>query len=220
MAEVSWGLLPVEASKIYFDPEKSIKAIEKKNKQGVTSCPSVLKLLQKTHIIKCPFDLKLRFTGSLEAPEIRPIEEFTSIHHHKLKSIFSLSPRKDWLNEEFPVFQITTPYVFTSKEEIDIIQKFPRDLIGTNCPFRLIEGQFPIDTWVRPLSWAVEWIDIKKDITLRRGQSWFDITFAHNDFSKNLKLSKVELEDKILKEIESVKDITGYIKGTSKLMER
>ena len=220
MNVVSWGILPVEASSIYFKPESLIGVLNNKSKFGAAACPAVLKLLQNTFSIKCPFDFHIRYTGTVENPKIQTILEGCSISPEKLASLFSLSPKKDWLNPNLPVFQITTPYVFFSNTPNEIIQRFPRELIGKGFPFRLIEGQFPIDTWKRPLSWAVEWVDINRDIIFKRGYPWFNISFISEDLSSNTRLEKMELKPKVLNEITANKDVTKYIKGTSKLMER
>jgi len=220
MNDVSWGLLPVEASVIYYDPISLLGVLNKKSRLGAGACPAVLKLLQNTFVVRCPFDFHIRFTGTLESPEIRPIIEGCSIAPEKFSSIFSISPREDWLNPSVPVFQITTPYVFFSNVPNEIIQRFPRELIGKGYPFRLIEGQFPIDTWKRPLSWAVEWVDFKKDIKFKRGNPWFDISFISENINVNTRLKKINLEKKDLEVLMSYKDVTKYIKGTSKLMER
>ena len=66
MNTVSWGLLPVEASSIYFKPVSLLGTLNRKSKYGAGACPAVLKLLQNTFSIKCPFDFHIRFTGTLE----------------------------------------------------------------------------------------------------------------------------------------------------------
>ncbi len=171
--------------------------------------------------MKCPFDIHLRYSNiNSNSPEIRPIIEGCSIKPHKLKHIFYLSPPNEWLNKDYPIFQITTPYVFFANKPIDIIQRFPRLLIGKNYPFRLIEGKFPIDKWKRPLSWAVEWIDTKKDIIIKRGMPWFDLNFNSTNIKDSFKLVKKKFTKSDEAELLSTKDITNYIKGTNKLMER
>ena len=220
MNDISWGLLPVEASAIYYNPSSLLGILNNKSKVGAGACPAVLKLLQNTFSVKCPFDFHIKFTGTLNNPQIRPVLEGCSITPDKFANIFSLSPREDWLNPLLPVFQITTPYVFFSSKPNELIQRFPRELIGKGFPFRLIEGQFPIDTWKRPLSWAVEWIDLKKDIKFKRGIPWFDISFISENINANTRLKKINLKQEDLEELMSNKEVTKYIKGTSKLMER
>ena len=219
MSEICWGLLPVEASSIYLPPYSLLGQINSKNKTGANICPAILKLLQNTFTINCPFDFHLRYTGSLKKPEIRPIIEGCSILEEKLSNIISISPRNDWLNPNYPVFQITTPYIFFSSNECELVQRFPRLLIGKGYPFRLIEGQFPIHSWRRPLSWAIEWVDVKKDIILKRGIPWFDLSFIGNKNKKTLNLKKQKLTKSLLDEIYANRDVTKYIRGTSKLME-
>ena len=216
--EISWLLLDVEASKIFFHPATQLQGYEK-NKPGVLSCPAVLTKRQRNFTIKAPFDLKLRFTGTISRPEIRPVYPGSSITPDKLQKIFTLSPREQWISDDYPVFQITTPYVFWSDVPCYINQVFPRELIGFGTPFRLIEGRFPIHAWKRPLSWAIEWLDLEKDIVVKRGKPWFDLFFETNDPSNSIRLVNKEITAEMKAEIFANHDVTSYIKGTSQLFE-
>ncbi|OAP41396.1 hypothetical protein AU381_05880 [Sinorhizobium glycinis] len=142
----------------------------------------------------------------------------SSITIEKLRKQFVWSPREQWASHEHPVFQITAPYVFTSETPCYLNQAFPRELIGRQTGFRLIEGRFPIHNWPRPLSWAVEWLNPDEDIILKRGQPWFDLCFETDDPASSIALRKQEMSDELRKRLLETKDVTSYIRGTSKLM--
>ena len=99
-----------------------------------------------------------------------------------------------------------------------MLQKFPRALIGHGHPFRLIEGRFPIHKWVRPLSWAVEWVKSDQDIVVKRGDPWFDLQFFGTDLDSSFSLSQKHYDAEFKDAVLSTKNITNYIKGTAKLL--
>ena len=154
---IDWRLLNVEASTIYFEPTNQLR-VGGKGRTGVPACPAVISKRSRTFTINAPYDLRLRFTGTFDRPEVRPVLSGTSITVEKLRKQFVWSPRDQWASPDTPVFQITTPYLFSSVSPCFLNQSHTRDLIGKQSGHRLIEGRFPIHNWLRPLSWAVEWI--------------------------------------------------------------
>lgn len=215
---IEWSLLNVEASKIYSEPKKQLLGLNNlKQRAGVSVCPAVLNQLSNTFTVAAPFSFSLRFTGTMERPEVRLIEGSSTITYDKFRQFFSLSPASEWLSRDCPVFQVTTPYIFRAKNNCHMLQKFPRELIGLGKPFRLIEGRFPINKWVRPLSWAVEWVRPGEDITVRRGEPWFDIQFFGDDLDSSFSLDRKDLDEDFKKSELSTRNITNYIKGTAKL---
>ena len=216
---VEWSLLDVEANKIYSEPKRQVTALDaRKTRAGVSVCPAVLNQLINTFTVVAPFSFGLRFTGKVESPEVRLIENASSITLDKFRQFFTLSPRSDWLDERLPVFQVTTPYIFRAKQDCHMLQKFPREMIGNGAPFRLIEGRFPISKWVRPLSWAVEWVDTSTDIIVKRGDPWFDVQFFGSDLDASFSLARKELDEEFRASVQSTRNITNYIKGTAKLL--
>ena len=83
----------------------------------------------------------------------------------------------------------------------------------------MLEGRFPIHKWIRPLSWAVEWVDTSIDIRIKRGSSWFDLIFDTDRPEEIVSLEKKPLTKKIEKIVLSNSGVTNYIRGTSKLFE-
>lgn len=216
--EVHWFLMDVEASSIYFEPSKST-IIGNKNPaaKSVARCPAVLDRASRLFSVPAPIDLRLRFGGTLDKPEIRIVENHSSVTYNKLRNNFLIQDRAEWLSPSAPVVQITTPYVFKAKEPCFVNQVFPVEKIGLGEPYRLIEGRFPIDKWLRPLSWAIEWVDTSQDVIIQRGQPWFSLFF---DFEKpdsraRLKRGKISSADKDA--LFATKDVTAYINGTKKL---
>ncbi|MHC8864657.1 hypothetical protein ACYVVI_05645 [Arenicellales bacterium IMCC57338] len=217
--EIKWFLLKIEASKIFFEPVAQNIGVKKSpGIRGPLSCPAVVDRSRRIFSVAAPFDLRFRFTGNMDNPEIRPVYPDTSITFDKLKGVFVLSPKEEWISPDRPVLQLMTPYVFYSEKACYLTQTFPREEIGRGAPFRIIEGRFPIHRWKRPLSWAAEWVDTSRDIVLRRGKPWFDLSFETESPEDSLRLSRVLLSNELEKELLENKDVTSYVRGTFSLM--
>lgn len=221
LATVNWFLMEVEAASIYFAPEGvKLGPSAAKSSKGASRCPAVLDRLARLKTVKCPFDIRLRFTGTLDAPEVRLVVEESSITYEKLRNNFIIQSPSDWMNPRFPIIQIPTPYVFKSANECFLNQTFPIEQIGLNKPYRLVEGRFPIDKWLRPLSWAVEWVDVAEDIVLRRGEPWFNISFDSLPLEALVKLQREDVTEEDRKRLLETKDVTAYINGTKSLWRK
>ena len=92
-----------------------------------------------------------------------------------------------------------------------MLQRFPRALVGHGYPFWLIEGRFSIAKWIRPLSWAVEWIKPGEDIVVKRGDPWFDLQYFANDLDSTFMLRKSDLDDSFRKSLRSSQNISGSL---------
>ena len=145
------------------------------------------------------------------------VENHSSITFPKLQENIVIHERSEWFHPDTPVLQIPTPYVFKSASLCFINQTHPMELIGSGQPFRLIEGRFPIHSWLRPLAWAIEWTNIQEDISIRRGQPWFDVFFELENPELRPKLIKRNISSMDKKRLLHSKDVTGYISGTKLL---
>ena len=224
---VNWFRRNVEASSIYFPPDKFLsvyKTVKTKHLNPTTnvlSCPAVLKRRRSLYVVRCPYDLRLRYIGEPGEGRIHVIHPGTSIVDEKIRSIFAMSGRDDWADPKTPVFQLLTPYVFSTVEPLDICQlNNPMDF-GRATGFRLIEGRFPIDKWLRPLSFAVEWIDTNSDIVFKRGEPWFCLEFLPRENTElSVRLIEIQESPELASQIVRNAGVTSYIKGTSSLFHR
>ena len=218
--DIFWSLLDGEASSIFYEPANNfIKPVKKHTSKAASFCPAIMHSRLRTFSIKCPFDLRLRAVENGNGLSIHYMESGSSITFQKLSNLIAISPERDWLCAKQPIVQITTPYLFTSSSVAYLTQRHPYELIGKGEPFRLIEGRFPIHKWTRPLSWALEWVNIKKDLIIKRGQPWFDVTFELDDPEYSIELVSRPFDEILKKEVRETSEVTGYIKGTFKLFE-
>ena len=221
---VNWFRRNVEASSIYYPPESFLSVYKPKREKtlkpnaNVLACPAVLKRRSTLFVIRCPYDLRLRYKGDPGEGHIHVMHPGTSLIDSKIKSIFSLSRREDWADSTIPVLQLMTPYVFLSEMPVDILQLNNPMSIGAATGWRLLEGQYPIDKWMRPLSFALEWVDTSLDINLRRGDPWFALEFRSRQSAEDkIVLSEIEEDGDLANRVLRNSGVTSYIKGTSKL---
>jgi hypothetical protein len=218
MNEVSYSLMDVEASSIYFEPEKRLSHYNKPlTPVAVQSCPAVRSFQAQSYIVRCPYDLRLRTLHVENEIRIHVVPNSTSINTEKLKSVFTVSARSEWRDAETPVLQISTPYVFHSDKNIVLVQRHPTEFDIKRLSWRLIEGEFDIGSWVRPLSWAIEWADTSRDLWLRRGDPWFALELRDGAIEGQVKLVRKPMNDDLRGSLLANKDVSSYIKGTFSL---
>jgi hypothetical protein len=100
--------------------------------------------------------------------------------------------------------QQTAPYLSNS------FLKYPGIIIG---------GRFPIDIWPRTLNWAFEWVDIKRDLRLVRGDHLCYVFFERNPFSRKLDLYEMEITPELCEYRKQIAETPRYISNTFSLFD-
>lgn len=217
---VGWYLTPAEASHVFYAPERlSRQRASNPAIKSVQTCPAVQALESRIFVIRCPFSLalKLRPTtrkASRENPyEVYTVAEKTKISAHHLRKIFRLMPRDQWRQENTPVFQIATPYVFVTDHAFHIRQTGPYlHCTDSNKSGFTISGEFPLKAWPRQLSFGFEWCMTKETFVMKRGQPWFYIEFLDKD-------EKSETTPRVKRIIPS-RQLEEYQAGTHGVVDR
>ncbi len=218
MPTISYVILDVEAGAIYFDLERRSRFYASPSSPaGVQSCPAVKLLQGSSFVVRCPIDLRLHASMVDDDLQIHIVPPDTSISANKLRNMLLISPRDQWRNRRAPVLQISTPYVFYSKSPCLLNQRHPTEFPIERLSWRLIEGAYAIHKWVRPLSWAVEWADLSRDIILRRGEPWFAVDFCGGDVEAPMRVSKEGVTDWLREELLRSRDVSAYVRGTFSL---
>ena len=96
---------------------------------------------------------------------------------HIAKTV-TLLDQNQWRHPGRPIIQIGAPYPFIADEPVYVNQMPPFNRYRNEPrPGLAIGGRFPIHVWARWLNWGFEWWGVKKDLVLRRGESWFHLRF-------------------------------------------
>lgn len=170
--------------------------------------------------ITSPFGLKLRFSAYGDAVSFTPIYPSTTLNEAKFSEMFRLEPRDSWRNENFPVAQFPSPYVFVSDNHVEVEQLMP--MVGdlTRLNWRLIPGRFNIYAWQRPLNWAFEWDIRNGDLTIRMGDPLYWVRFydERGALIEDPEILQITPSPELLERMRSFSGVTAMQRGTAKLI--
>lgn len=139
--------------------------------RAVQACPAVNELEKRLFVVVCPFDIKLGVEKSGDEFHLYIDEKRTRIDDDILGRFLTFMPQNLWRETEKPVFQLLLPYVFVCDEQCYLTQLPPfLDRNHLDWPGTIISGRFEITNWPRILNFAFEFSDIRREITLRRGE--------------------------------------------------
>ena len=220
--DIGWCFITELSSSIYFSPENLniFKNKESTTSEGVSACPAVQSIKKNVFMIKSPFSIRLRIIKSSfeNKYDIRPVYPDTEINQELLPEIVNIEPKTLWINKEKPIIQIKLPYIFFSDEQVELFQlETPHCRSQKN--WSLIQGMFDIYSWQRTINFAFQWSDVKNDLYIKRGDPIFQILFQTNNPVSNFRLRKTKMHDDLKNRINECEGITGYIKGTSKVIK-
>jgi hypothetical protein len=159
--QVGWFFHADRHSVIFFGPER-FRSVDtnRRHAKSAARCPAVISLESRYFVIKCPFDISIRFVrGPNNEPKLLDLlGDESSVRPKELSQYLSLTPEREWRYPDRPTIQLMLPYVFISDEPVYLNQVPPfMHLLESPWPRTLFGGRFPIDIWPRPLMWAFEW---------------------------------------------------------------
>jgi hypothetical protein len=184
---IGWTVINGEGL-VWEEPEMLSVYMNNEYKQSkVKSCWASNDLLKKTFVIKSPFDIHLSYNSGKVI-----LEKDSSISHLLFERIFVNSPEE---YTQYPVIQMGTRYVFICDKSCTITLTPPfhntkYDDYESNT--RVFSGMFNIYDWQRPLSYGIEWLDVKKDLFIKKGQPLFYVTFNTEKLDDDFKLKYLD----------------------------
>ncbi|MEO0913736.1 MAG: hypothetical protein AAFY59_12225 [Pseudomonadota bacterium] len=221
--DVGWLMLDPKHSVIFFPPERvSRRSQQKPHAKSASRCPAILDVESRYFRIRCPYDIHLRFTRDKDGkPGLKNmLGDQSPVRKKQLSRIVHLMAEAEWRAPQHPVLQITAPYVFLADAHVMMSQLPPLMDFQPNPPPGLImSGRLPIDIWPRPLNWAFEWHDTKKDLILRRGDPWFYVNFETDRPDSPFRMVEAELTDELAAYLEKIGDTVGYVSRTFSLFK-
>jgi hypothetical protein len=221
-ADVGWLLDTENAGFIWDSPRKLSRSDGKiHHAKGLTYCPAVVDFEARLFEIPCPIDIELRFKleDVGDKPSLITIAgDQASIRPKYLKSMLSIIDRKEWRHPNRPIIQFVTPYIFLSDEAVYMNQipafcHYP----STPLPGVMIDGRMPIHIWPRPLMWAFEWYDTRKDLVIKRGEPWFYLQFETVDPARRIRLVEAAMTDTLQEYLTGLRGVTNYVNRTFSL---
>jgi len=223
--KIGWLLEDDRPGNFIYNSPKPISTHKDKplSPMAVQACPAVNNFESRYYEITCPFDLRLRCQKKEDKEvtyEFSSVAEGTRIDEELIKRNLTISPKKNWRNENRPVIQIECPYSFIADEKVYLTQLPPfLSFNSSYWPGTLISGRFNITDWPRNLSWAFEWHDLSQDLILKRNLPWFYVFFESDSPENVFKLVEAEYTDELRKFKNSMRHTPRYVSNTFSLFK-
>jgi hypothetical protein len=220
---VGW-LLDEVRSGIVFDPPERVRSAEmsKQHAKSASRCPAVISLESRYFIIKCPFDLHLKFARDKDGrPGVRNmLKERSPVRGDKLDRHLHMTPEAEWRYKDRPTVQLSLPYVFIADEPVYMSQVAPfMHYRKDPLPGTIFGGRFPINIWPRPLMWAFEWHETEKDIKLSRGEPLFYALFETEPPDRAVQVSEAEETPELREYLNLISGAVNYVNQTFALFK-
>ena len=220
---VGW-FLNLDTGAVIYDPPERLRT-EGSNREHAKSagrCPAVINMESRYFVIKSPIDLHLGFTRDEKGKPalINRLSTKSPVRANKLNQMISLTSESEWRFPNRPMIQMSLHYTFISDELVYLTQIAafahyrPEPLPGT-----IFGGRFPINVWPRPLMWAFEWHDTKKDLILKRGEPLFYCQFEADGPDRPVAMVEADKTPELMAYVEHISGAVNYVNQTFSLFQ-
>jgi hypothetical protein len=220
--KVGYLITATKASLIYERPI-SLKSQRTAplSQRAVQACPAVNDYERTTFVIKAPYNLRLRCTKKGNDFMLEAISPGTRLDEDLIQDHIFLMEPNFWRDPHAPVLQIKCPYLFVCDDEAFLTQMPPfLDYKGDRWPGLVTTGRFQFDIWPRVLSWAFEWHDLSRDLTLKKGEPWFYVRFEGAKPSEPVELVRAVDTPELQKYRSSLEDVVKFVSNPFGLKDR
>lgn len=221
---VGWCLNEDTAAVIYPEPERlRSEPLNKSHAKSASRCPAILNLESRYFVVRCPYDLHLRFARDDDgkARLVNGLGEKSPVRVEKLAQHVTMTREPEWRFPDRPTLQVRLPYLFVADEpvylsQIDAFAHFRTEPL----PGTIFGGRFPIHIWPRPLVWAFEWHDVETDIVLKRNDPLFYVTFETLPQDRAVQLVEIERTPELERFSREISEAVNYVNQTFSLFDR
>ncbi len=221
---VGWAMEDQKASLIWDEPAPFRRSMPPPaSAKSVQVCPSAIDFDAKHFVVKCPIDINLRIVLSPDKPPALQLLDGpgSTVRQKHLSNMVIVINKVEWRHPDRPILQVVTPFLFLADDPVWINQLPPfLDYADPPLPGTMISGRFPVHIWPRRLMWAFEWHDVKKPLTIRRGQPWFYVRFEGPEPTSPVRLVEAELTPEVQRYIDSISGVTNYVNRTYSLFDK
>lgn len=221
--QVGWMLSEQKSGIVYFEPERVRSAdMNKTHAKSASRCPAVINMESRYFVIRCPFDLHLRFARDKEGrPAVVNVHGDSSpVRRKKLAEMIHVTNEREWRYPDRPTVQVSLPYLFIADEPVYMTQTPPfMHYLASPWPGTLFGGRFPINVWPRPLMWAFEWRDTKTDLVLKRGDPWFYALFETSPQDRPVQLVESEKTEALERYMAQISGAVNFVNQTFSLFK-
>ena len=221
--DVGWLIDADEAGFIYDEPERvEADTASNSHPKSASRCPAVIDFETRLFAVPCPYDLNLQLvTNSDGALAISDLDgDRSAVRGTNLPRIVTMVKASEWRHPSRPIVQLLAPYRFISDEPVFLSQLPPfMSYRSHGRPGLMICGRMPIDIWPRILSFAFEWHDASKPLSMRRGEPWFYVQFETVDPARRVRLLEAQMTPELGHYIRGMSGVVGYVRRTMPLFK-
>jgi hypothetical protein len=216
--QVGWFLAEDKGGVIYEPPER-MRSVEvnRTHAKSASRCPAVINMESRYFVIRCPFDLHLRFARGKDgkAGVRNMLGEASPVRPAKLNQLIHVTSEPEWRYKDRPTIQVSLPIMFIADEPVYMTQVAPfMHYRKEPLPGTIFGGRFPINVWPRPLMWAFEWHETEKDIVLRRGEPWFYALFETEPQDRAVQMIEAEMTPELKAFADHVSGAVNFVNQT------
>jgi hypothetical protein len=220
---VGW-LLERGTSGVVFEPPERVRSVDmsKSHAKSASRCPAIINLESRYFVVKCPFDLHLRFSRDKAGKPVlqNMLGEGSPVRPKKLHEHLHVTGEAEWRYKDRPTIQLSLPYVFIADEPVYLSQVAPfMHYRKEPLPGTIFGGRFPINVWPRPLMWAFEWHEPEKDIKLSRGEPLFYALFETEPQDRAVQMVEAERTPALSEYLELISGTVNYVNQTFALFK-
>ena len=221
---VGW-LLTTDKTGIIFHPPERVRSVEvnRQHAKSASRCPAIINLESRYFVIRSPYDLNLQFVRHEKnnQPGIRNVAGTKStIRSNKLNELISVTNEAEWRYPDRPTLQLQLPFVFIADEPVYLSQVPPfLHYLRDPWPGTLFGGRFPINIWPRPLMFAFEWHDIKKNLVIRRGDPMFYCQFETMPQDRGVQVVEAEKTPQLQEYMDQISGAVNFVNQTFSLFK-
>ena len=176
---------------VWEKPERLSSSMNEQYKKSlVRSCWASGDFLDKTFVIKSPFDIHLSYYKPEKKIALHPNK--STISETTYNNLFRNDVKE---YTDHAVIQMGTRYAFMCDKPCTITLTPPfnnLDYKDYDSNTRVVSGTFNIFDWQRTLSYALEWLDTSKDLIIKTGQPLFYVTFNTENLEDEFELQYTE----------------------------
>ncbi len=218
---IGW-LLTDEKAGIVFEPPERVRSVEmnRQHAKSASRCPAVINLESRHFVIKCPFDLQLKFVRDKNGkPALKNLlGDASPVRSKKLNEHLHLVGEAEWRYKDRPTIQLSLPHLFIADEPVYMSQVAPfMHYRKEQLPGTIFGGRFPINIWPRPLMWAFEWHEPEKDLKLSRGEPLFYALFETTPPDRAVQVIEAEQTPELKEYLDLIGGAVNYVNQTFSL---
>lgn len=177
-------------------------------------CPSWRHKSKRTFLIRSPFDIDFFVdvsTGYISS-NLSSQNLFNDIFSTHLNEKHPVK----WYTDHSATVQLESPrFLFWTENKNIWIEQRSYSLTSYKNNFCAVGGWFNISSWQRPLSLAVDVVDVSKPVSIKRGDVIYEISFYSKNQEDYFILNKKEPPQKLINKVESNLSVKNFVRGLS-----